>query len=62
MPLFSEDLDLLSQVLEKVCDERGLSRTTPEAERIGAVIIQLYRQGKRIHACIAGRPPQPTLK
>ena len=45
LPLFSEDLDLLSQVLDKVCDERGLNRTTPEAERIGAVIIQLYRQG-----------------
>ncbi|GGD82908.1 hypothetical protein GCM10008012_28340 [Rhizobium anhuiense] len=36
---------MLSQVLDKVCDERGLARTTPEAERIGAVIIQLYRQG-----------------
>ncbi|ANK85208.1 hypothetical protein AMK01_CH01589 [Rhizobium sp. N6212] len=47
LPLFSEDLDLLSQVLDKVCDERGLVRTTPEAERIGAVIIQLYRQGVR---------------
>lgn len=45
LPLFSEDLDLLSQVLDKVCDERGLLKTTPEAERIGAVIIQLYRQG-----------------
>ncbi|ARQ09665.1 hypothetical protein NXC12_CH01600 [Rhizobium etli] len=47
LPLFSEDLDLLSQVLDKVCDERGLVRTAPEAERIGAVIIQLYRQGVR---------------
>ncbi|EJZ23162.1 hypothetical protein RCCGEPOP_01027 [Rhizobium sp. Pop5] len=36
---------MLSQVLDKVCDERGLLKTTPEAERIGAVIIQLYRQG-----------------
>ncbi|MBX4936801.1 hypothetical protein [Rhizobium binae] len=47
LPLFSEDLDLLSQVLDKVCVERGLVRTAPEAERIGAVIIQLYRQGVR---------------
>lgn len=45
MPLFSDDLDLLSQVLDTVCEDRGLSRKTPEAERIGAAIIQLYRQG-----------------
>ena len=25
--------------------QRGVLKTTPEAERIGAVIIQLYRQG-----------------
>lgn len=45
MPLFSDDLDLLSEVLGDVCENRGLHRNTPEAERIGALIIQLYRQG-----------------
>jgi hypothetical protein len=45
MPVFSEDLDLLSNILATVCEDRGLARNTPEAERIGAAIIQLYRQG-----------------
>ncbi len=47
MPLFSDDLDLLSGVLGDVCDKRGLKRDTPEAERIGSLIIQLYKQGVR---------------
>jgi hypothetical protein len=45
LPLFSEDLDLLSEVLDGICADRGLARKTPEAERLGAVIIQLYQQG-----------------
>lgn len=47
MPLFSDDLDLLSGVLGDVCDKMGLKRDTPEAERIGSLIIQLYKQGVR---------------
>ncbi|NLS03134.1 hypothetical protein HGP14_07080 [Rhizobium sp. P32RR-XVIII] len=47
LPLFSSDLDVISRVLDAVCAERGLSRNTPEAERLGAVIIQLYRQGAK---------------
>jgi hypothetical protein len=45
LPLFSEDLDLLSDVLEDVCEKRGLARNAPQAERIAALLIQLYRQG-----------------
>jgi hypothetical protein len=45
LPLFSEDLDLLSDVLEDVCEKRGLARKAPQAERIAALLIQLYRQG-----------------
>lgn len=45
LPLFSDDLDLLEKVLDEVCLDRGLDRLSPQAERLGAVIIQLYRQG-----------------
>jgi hypothetical protein len=47
LPLFSGDLDVISGVLDAICEARGLSRNTPEAERLGAVIIQLYRQGAK---------------
>ncbi|SCW28436.1 hypothetical protein SAMN02927900_00133 [Rhizobium mongolense subsp. loessense] len=47
LPLFSEDLDVISGVLDVVCKARGLSRNTPEAEHLGALIIQLYRQGAK---------------
>lgn len=45
MPLFSDDLDILSKVFGDVCENRGIERNTPEAQRIGGLIIQLYRQG-----------------
>jgi len=45
LPLFSDDLDLLEKVLDAVCLDRGIDDRGPEAERIGALIIQLYRQG-----------------
>jgi hypothetical protein len=32
-------------VLAAACKERGIARKGPEAERLGAVIIQLYRHG-----------------
>jgi hypothetical protein len=47
LPLFSDDLDLLSEVLDDVCRDRGLARDTQAAEVIGALLIQLYRQGVR---------------
>ncbi|EJL50366.1 MULTISPECIES: hypothetical protein [unclassified Rhizobium] len=47
LPLFSDDLDLLSGVLDDVCKDRGLERNTSAAETIGALLIQLYRQGVR---------------
>ncbi|OWV98569.1 hypothetical protein ATY81_18260 [Rhizobium sp. R72] len=47
LPLFSDDLDLLSEVLDDVCTDRGLARNTSAAETIGALLIQLYRQGVR---------------
>ncbi|KAA0698320.1 hypothetical protein DTW90_15810 [Neorhizobium sp. P12A] len=45
LPLFSDDLDVLDGVLAAACKERGIARKGPEAERLGAVIIQLYRHG-----------------
>ncbi|EPE99251.1 hypothetical protein RGCCGE502_07279 [Rhizobium grahamii CCGE 502] len=45
LPLFSDDLDLLSEVLDDVCKDRRLERNTSAAEAIGALLIQLYRQG-----------------
>ena len=45
LPLFSDDLDLLQDVLERICEERGVPLRGREAEHLGAVIIQLYRQG-----------------
>jgi hypothetical protein len=45
LPLFSGDLDVLEGVLTAACEDRGIDRRSPEAERLGAVIIQLYRHG-----------------
>jgi hypothetical protein len=45
LPLFSDDLDIMDKVLAAACEDRGIQRQSPEAERLGAVIIQLYRQG-----------------
>ncbi len=43
--MFSDDLDVLDRVLDAACEDRGIGRRSPEAERLGAVIIQLYRHG-----------------
>ncbi|KQV81997.1 hypothetical protein [Rhizobium sp. Root1220] len=53
LPLFSDDLDLLCEVLDDVCKIRDLPRNTPEAQQIGALIIQLYRQGVKDRAKLA---------
>ena len=53
LPLFSDDLDVISDVLDGVCKDRGLGSRTPEAERLGALMIQLYRQGVRDGAKLA---------
>lgn len=45
LPLFSDDLDVLDSVLVAACKERGIEPKGPDAERLGAVIIQLYRHG-----------------
>ncbi|MBB5572115.1 hypothetical protein GGD50_000691 [Rhizobium paranaense] len=45
LPLFSDDLDRLEKVLGAVCVDRGISLRSQEAERLGALMIQLYRQG-----------------
>jgi len=44
-PLASADLDLCRRVHEALCRERGIDRSGEEADRIGALIIELYRQG-----------------
>jgi len=53
LPLFSDDLDLLSDVLDDVCKARGLGRNTSAAEAIAALLIQLYRQGVKDHIKLA---------
>ncbi|ENN85883.1 hypothetical protein RHSP_17663 [Rhizobium freirei PRF 81] len=45
LPLFSEDLDRLEKVLDTVCQDRGINLRSQQAERLGALIIQVYRQG-----------------
>jgi hypothetical protein len=35
----------MDKVLDAACEDRGIPRRSREAERLGAVIIQLYRQG-----------------
>jgi hypothetical protein len=45
MPLFPADLDLLANVLNDLCQLRGLSRNTPQGEQIAAHLIELFRQG-----------------
>ncbi|MDL2404603.1 hypothetical protein PY650_02815 [Rhizobium calliandrae] len=45
LPLFSDDLDRLEKVLDAVCEDRGINFRSSEAERLGALIIQLYRHG-----------------
>jgi hypothetical protein len=44
-PLASADLDLCRRVHEALCTERNIDRTGKEADRLGALIIELYRQG-----------------
>ncbi|UWU22254.1 hypothetical protein N2601_04550 [Rhizobium sp. CB3060] len=50
LPLFSDDLDRLEKVLDAVCMDRGISPRSQEGERLGALMIQLYRQGVKEHA------------
>ena len=45
LPLFSEDLDILSDVLDDVCRHRQIARSSPRAEQIASRLIELYRQG-----------------
>jgi len=45
LPLFSDDLDIMDKVLHAACEDRGIPHRGQEAERLGAVIIQLYRHG-----------------
>jgi hypothetical protein len=44
-PLASEDLDVCRRVHEALCSELKIDRSSNEADRLGALIIELYRQG-----------------
>lgn len=44
-PLASEDLDVCRRVHEALCSELKIDRSSKEADRLGALIIELYRQG-----------------
>ena len=44
-PLASADLDLCRRVHETVCTELDIEKSGEEAASVGALIIELYRQG-----------------
>ncbi|EJC76648.1 hypothetical protein [Rhizobium hidalgonense] len=44
-PLASEDLDVCRRVHESLCSDLHIDRSGAEADRLGALIIELYRQG-----------------
>ncbi|ARM88908.1 hypothetical protein RHEC894_CH02620 [Rhizobium sp. CIAT894] len=44
-PLASEDLDVCRRVHEALCNGLDIDRSGAEANRLGALIIELYRQG-----------------
>ena len=44
-PLVSEDLDVCRRVHEALCSELQIDRSGEQAARLGALIIELYRQG-----------------
>ncbi|MBY5894157.1 hypothetical protein [Rhizobium ruizarguesonis] len=44
-PLASEDLDVCRCVHEALCSELKIERLGKDADRLGALIIELYRQG-----------------
>jgi len=44
-PLASEDLHVCRRVHEALCSGLKIDRTGKEADRLGALIIELYRQG-----------------
>lgn len=43
-PLASEDLDVCRRVHEALCSELKIERSGKEADRLGALIIELYRR------------------
>ncbi|OWV78131.1 hypothetical protein ATY78_13130 [Rhizobium sp. R635] len=44
-PLASADLDVCRRVHEAVCTELEIDRASEKADNIGALIIELFRQG-----------------
>jgi hypothetical protein len=44
-PLASEDLAVCRRVHEALCSGLDIDRPSEEADRLGALIIELYRQG-----------------
>ncbi|WP_081525706.1 hypothetical protein [Rhizobium sp. CCGE 510] len=44
-PLASEDLDVCRRVHEALCSQLQIDRAGEEAARLGALVIELYRQG-----------------
>jgi hypothetical protein len=52
-----EDLQMLQQVLEKICDQRGILKSSACAADIAADVITLYQSGLwgevQLHAMLA---------
>ncbi|MDQ0562446.1 hypothetical protein QO004_004251 [Rhizobium mesoamericanum] len=44
-PLTSEDLSKCKLILEEFCTANNVALTSDEAERVAAIIIELYQQG-----------------
>lgn len=44
-PLLTEDLAICQEAFDKIIAELGMDRDGDEAERLAAVILELYREG-----------------
>ncbi|WP_028749071.1 hypothetical protein [Rhizobium mesoamericanum] len=44
-PLTSEDLSKCTSILEEFCTANNVALTSDDAERVAAIIIELYQQG-----------------
>lgn len=46
-PIEPEELTILQEVFDKICERRGIRKNTEAAERAAADLIDLYQHGIR---------------
>lgn len=44
-PLYSSDLAVCQRVFDEIRSAAGIAKTSEEAERIAAIVVELYKQG-----------------